>query len=103
MKNLVHFGPPLQVANRLYSSLDEASEDQNRSVHAWGINNTSLGGFPGEAVAVEAKPERTREYEPERFHLWRPCDGVIRPVVVNGPNEEKLMEKSENHAAFVGV
>lgn len=55
-KNPVHLGPPIQVASR------EASEDQNRSVHAWEINNTSLGGGLREAVPVAAKPERIREY-----------------------------------------
>lgn len=50
--NPKQFGPPVQAASRIYSSLDETSEDQNRSVHAWEINNTSLGGVLGEAVAI---------------------------------------------------
>lgn len=88
-KNPVYFGPLVQVASRLYSSLGEASEDQNRSVHAWGINNTSLGGGLREAVPVAAEPERIREYKPGRFHPLRPSDAVIRPVEVNGQNEKK--------------
>lgn len=89
--------------SRLYSRLDDASEDQNRSVHAWGINNTSLGGGLREAVPVAAKPERIREYEPGRFHPLRPSDAVIRPVEVNGTNEKKSSVKIELRKEFVAT